>query len=169
MMVRSPCPLIYCLLVCCLCLQPAVAQGLVFLPYNAPTVAVVTSLDTESALSELSTSFVQEGYVLDFGSMNAQQFSTQPREVQIADDLEYKAVVKHTVVLQDSQPLATVHIRTTWNYGELSKAIDAGPQALLAYKERYRPVYSNRIRLYIDALVSEFEYTLLAHPLSSKP
>lgn len=160
---------VLCVLFCCLVLRSSYAQDLVILPFNAPTVVVVTSLETEKALAELSTSFVRQGYMLDFGSMDDQQFSTHRREVLIAEDLEYRAQVKHTITLQQTGPLATVHIKTTWNYGALSKPLDATPQELIDYKERYLPIYSNRIRLYIDALVSEFDYTLLAHPLNKKP
>ena len=129
----------------------------------------VTSLNSEAALSELASSFVQKGYALDFGSMNDVQFSTQPRDVVVADDLEFMVNIKHTITLQPGNPLATVHIKTMWNYGELNKPVDVGPRELADHKRKYVPVYSNRIRLYIEAVVSEFEYTLLTHPLNAKP
>ena len=147
----------------------ASAQNVAILPFNAPTVVGVTSLKSESALSELASSFVQKGYALDFGSMNDVQFSTQPRDVVVADDLEFMVNVKHTVTLQPGNPLATVHIKTMWNYGELNKPVDVGPRELADHKRKYVPVYSNRIRLYIEAFVSEFDYTLLTHPLNAKP
>lgn len=146
--------------------QTAKAQDFVVLPFQASTVAVVTTLERSVAVAELSSSFVLEGYALDFSSVSETGFSTQPRAVNIADDLEYSTVVKHTVTLQDARPLATVHIKTTWNYDELIKPVDADMQALAEYKRTYITVYSNRIGLYIEALVSAFDYTLLAHPLA---
>ena len=157
-------------LVCSLLLSsPLFAQDVVILPFNAPKMAVVTSLQTEKAVSELTTSFIRAGYSLDITSLGETQFKTQPREVVVAEDLEYKVHVKHTVSVQEGTPLATVHIETVWNYGGLNKPVDSDPQSLAEYKRRYIPVYSNRIRLYIDAFVSEFDYVLLAHPLGAKP
>ena len=147
----------------------ASAQKVAILPFNAPTVVGVTSLTSEAALSELASSFVRKGYTLDFGSMNEVQFSTQPRDVVVADDLEFMVNVKHTISLQPGNPLATVHIKTLWNYGEPNKPLDAGPGELVDHKRKYVSVYSNRIRLYIEAFVSEFDYTLLTHPLNAKP
>ena len=136
------------------------------LPFNATTVAVITQLERPGALAEVASSFVREGYRLDFGTMDDQQFSTLDREVRVADDLEFLVDVRHTVMLLDTEPLAAIHIKTMWNYAGMNKPVDAAPQALAAYKEKYVPVYTNRIRLYIEAFVSEFEYTLLAYPLT---
>ena len=147
---------------------PLSAQNIVILPYKAPTVAVVTFLEADAAVSELTTSFIRAGYTLDIASLNERQFSTQPREVAVADDLEYKVHVRHTVIMQDAQPLATLHVETVWNYGELNKPVDSDPRSLAEYRQRYIPVYSNRIRLYIDAFVSEFDFVLLAHPVNAK-
>ena len=101
--------------------------------------------------------------------MNEVRFATQPREVVVADDLEYNVQLKHVLTVLTGKPLATAHIETSWNYGGLNKPVDSDPQALAEYRNAYIPVYSNRIRLYIEALVSEFEYTLLTHPLNAKP
>ena len=132
------------------------------------TLVLTTSLEMENPVSELATFFVQQGYTLNFMTLNATQFSTQERELVVAEDLEYKVKVAFFVKKIKQDPLPIFHIGIVWRYGEENGpgVLDATPPEIMAYKEKYKPIYTKRIWSYIDKRITTlYQHALFTHPL----
>ena len=159
------------IILCLLFVHPAFSQSFadrLSPSKNAPTVVCVTSLDSAIALAEMTGFMVLKGYTVNLTSMNTLQFTTNPREVAVAKDLEYTVKLFHTVKLLKGNPLATLHIETSWQYAGLNNRdqIDATPAEIKEYKETYEPVYSNRIQDYIEEMLADYEHRLLTYALA---
>lgn len=136
-------------------------------PADSSVVVLVTSLEAENPASNLASFFVQEGWSLDFGEIGEAHFSTQEREIAIAEDLEYMVNLTLHVKTVKEGPLPVFHIKIAWTYGGLNNRgpIEATRSEIEAYRQRYVPVYTQRIGSYIEQVVKNYKHALLAYPL----
>ena len=131
------------------------------------TLVLTTSLDMDNPVSDFASFWVRQGYTLNFAMMHETQFSMQEREVIVAEDLEYKVKLSLFVRKVKQDPLPVFHVGIVWRYGDEngSGLSGATPPEIVAYKEKYAPIYTKRIWHYIDRTIKRYDHTLLTHPL----